>query len=281
MPFFFRSAETAQLDSLLRPGSSFENTMPGQAEKVRSALVAVCGTSDLIGHERTLITAACLMTSGILAIAVASSSIFPLLVLLIVPSVLRFILRSKLRLRSAAIERDLPAFLLSLASSLRTGLEPLEALQKTSALFSRSGPLGQSLQQVCSDLDQGIDETEVLKGLILRTGSRDITTFSETFLLARKEGSSLAECLKRLARVSRQRQSFRRKTRAALAMQKLSAIGIGICLFIIALIQLSTNPTSLQDAFAHPIGSKLLVLSFVLFGAGMVWLFRMTQVDFE
>ena len=105
----------------------------------------------------------------------------------------------------------------------------------------------------------------------------DLNLFRTAFILARREGTSLADCLRRLARVTRQRQSFRRKVKAALAMQKLSAIGIALCTVVIGLIQFLSNPEAINSAMEHPLGSKLLLAGIVSIVSGFAGVMSMAR----
>ena len=105
----------------------------------------------------------------------------------------------------------------------------------------------------------------------------DICLFRTSLLLARKEGASLAPSLQRLNRVTRQRQSFRRKIKAALAMQKLSSIGIAGCAVVIGVIQVLTNAQAFQEALMHPLGQKVLAAGLVLIAGGVLWMMRLSR----
>jgi len=177
-------------------------------------------------------------------------------------------------------DKDYPAFLFALASSVKTGQDPLVALSKSGELFRDDSQIRHILNIFASHIEEGKTEEEALHLLSSALPYRDLRLFCTAFLLARKEGSSLADCLKRLGRVSRQRQSFRRKVRGALAMQKLSAFGIGGCTILIGVIQATANPDAVKTALADPVGSKLLFFSLFLVAAGVFWMIRMTKKSF-
>ncbi len=182
------------------------------------------------------------------------------------------------RERSAlSFERDYPALLLSLASGVRTGLDPFSALCKTQELFSEGSEMKQQLIGLSLAVERGASEEEAVRGFAADIAHPDLKLFRTAFILARKEGASLAESLQRLARVTRQRQSFRRKVKAAVAMQKLSAIGIGLCTLVIATIQAGTNPAALQTALHDPTGSRVLTAGLLLVLTGLFWMFSLTR----
>ncbi|MEZ4753889.1 MAG: type II secretion system F family protein [Bdellovibrionota bacterium] len=179
--------------------------------------------------------------------------------------------------RSRNFEKDYTALLLSLSSSVRTGMDPLFALCESRKMFSVNSVVSQELEKLNNAVTSGTSEFEAIQSFAASIKHPDIKLFRTAFILARMEGSSLSECLQRLARVTRQRQSFRRKIKGAVAMQKLSALGIAGCTIVIGLIQFLSNPKALNSALAHPVGSKLLYGGVVLIAFGIIWMMNISK----
>ena len=59
-----------------------------------------------------------------------------------------------------SFEKDYPTFLLSLASSLRTGLDPLAALLEVRKLFDTKSVIRAELEKFRGLIEGGMDETE-------------------------------------------------------------------------------------------------------------------------
>lgn len=180
--------------------------------------------------------------------------------------------RRVLRQRARSVDRDLPALLTSVASSVRAGIDPLVALSEAREFLPVDSALTAELERFHRSLAAGGNEDEVIDRLFRDITTPDIELFKGCLRLSRKHGSSLAEPLHRVTRVVRQRQSFRRKTRAALAMHRMSAVGISLCAALIALMQGFTNPDGIQLALQHSIGSKLLMSGGVLIVIGVGWM---------
>jgi Flp pilus assembly protein TadB len=75
--------------------------------------------------------------------------------------------------------------------------------------------------------------------------------------------------------VVRQRQSFRRKIKAALAMHRMSAIGIALCAVAMGALQLGMNPHALDISMHHPVGRPLLLGGIALIVTGLGWMMMM------
>jgi tight adherence protein B len=186
-------------------------------------------------------------------------------------------LKRKVFVRAESFERDYPALLVALASSVRTGLDPLVALTQSEQLFSPQSEMGKELHAFRLKVEGGYTEEDALASFGASISHPDIPLFRTAFILSRRQGASLGQCMHRLARVTRQRQSFRRKVRSAVAMQKLSALGIGGCAIVIGIIQMISNPTSIAAAWHDPMGQRFLTIGGGLILLGLVWMMNIAR----
>lgn len=174
-----------------------------------------------------------------------------------------------------AVDRDLPALLTSVASSVRAGIDPVTALITAREYLQKSAPVARELEQVRDRLVNGEDEEAVLEGFLSIYASQEGELFKRCLILSRRHGSALAEPLHRITKVVRQRQSFRRKVSAALAMHRMSAIGIALCAVAMGALQFGMNPHAIDIAVHHPVGGLLLVVGASLIALGVVWMMVM------
>ena len=182
---------------------------------------------------------------------------------------------SRARKNRSAIDRDLPALLTSVASSVRAGVDPISALIGARDYFPKGAILAREIERFRQELARGRDEEELLENFLADFDNQDSELFRRCLILSRRHGGSLGDPLHRITRVVRQRQSFRRKTRAALAMHRMSAIGIALCAATMTALQCAMNPQSLDLAMHHPVGGKLLIGGLLLIGAGLGWMVTM------
>ena len=193
--------------------------------------------------------------------------------------VLVLIVRWRIRRRRDELERDLPALLTTIASSVRAGIDPMTALIDAERFFGAQSVLGEGIQHFKRELQSGGDESDLLRGFLEALSSPDLELFKRCVSLSRRHGASLADPLHRVVKVVRQRQSFRRKTRAALAMHRMSAIGIALCATFIAGLQAAMNLSGISLAWQHPLGGKLLVVGLLLIAAGVGWMMSMGREE--
>jgi Flp pilus assembly protein TadB len=179
--------------------------------------------------------------------------------------------------RALAFERDFSAMILSLTSMVRAGKDPLVALRDQSEQWSSASVLGQELAQMAAALDAGISPRQVLEGFAKDIAYPDVALFRGAVCLSVEEGASLCPILERLAKVLRQRQSFRRKLRAALAMQRVSAFGIVGCAICVGLMQAVTQGERLWIVLQHPWGSTIISSGVSVMLIGLVWMLLMSR----
>jgi len=226
-------------------------------------------------------TPLCLMAMGGLCAAIVAGLCFGAVwaaIIVAVVAACAWVYLGKRRLeRAMAFERDYPAFLISLASAIRTGLDPLTALIQSERLFGNDSMVRSSIVRVKQGIEQGSTEEEAIREFGRDVSHPDIQLFRTAFILARREGSSLAPCLQRLTKVIRQRQSFRRRIRASVAMQKLSSLGIALCAVLIGILQAVMNPRALQEALADPMGVRALSFGVALVLMGLGWMLYMAR----
>lgn len=179
----------------------------------------------------------------------------------------------------AHLERDLPPLLTSIASSVRAGIDPLKALGDAATQFPEESPLRRELSDFRAGLMRGGDEVVLIDALCARYEHPDVELFKRCLVLSRAHGSSLAEPLHRVVKVVRQRQSFRRKTRAALAMHRMSAVGIAGCALLIGIMQMTVNRKGIEVALANPVGLMFLIGGAFLVAAGVAWMLSMGREE--
>lgn len=187
--------------------------------------------------------------------------------------------RRRERARLAQLERDLPTLLTSVASSVRAGIDPLVAVAAAKDFFPVDSGMQRELAVFAQALSSGRDEYEVIDAFMREVSSPEADLFKRCLSMSRRHGASLADPLHRITKVIRQRHSFRRKTRAALAMHRLSAFGIALCAVVIALIQFITNASAVQLALRDSVGKVLLSIGAVLIATGVFWMTRMGREE--
>ena len=178
--------------------------------------------------------------------------------------------RQKIFTRAYDFEKDYPALLLSLATSVRTGQDPIYALKEASILFDDQSVITKELELFKKNIDKGMQEENAIRSFAKSIHHPDLYLFRLALILARREGSSLTECLRRLVKVTRQRQSFRRKIKSSLAMQRLASFAIVGCAIFIAGFQYTANREMVDKALSSPVGGIFIGVGITMITIGFI-----------
>lgn len=181
------------------------------------------------------------------------------------------------RRRLSSFERDYPALLVVLSSMIKAGGDPFVCLIECRNLFSDESEIHFQLNRIADAIHQGETERSAIEKFGNDLDFSEVSLLREVLLLGRQEGASLGQALIRLARVTRQRQSFHRKARAALALQRLSSLGMLLCALCIVVMQFFANPEAFWRAVNHPVGSIFLCSGACAVLVGVIWMLSLSR----
>jgi Flp pilus assembly protein TadB len=160
---------------------------------------------------------------------------------------------------------------------IKAGSDPFASLLECKVMFMDDSEMRSQLEKVCSAIHRGETESSAIDRFGDDIDFSEVALLREVLRLGRQEGASLGQALIRLARVTRQRQSFHRKARAALALQRLSSIGMFLCALCISVMQFLANPEAFWRALNHPVGSLFLGAGGLAVLLGLVWMLSLSR----
>lgn len=201
-----------------------------------------------------------------------------LLVLVLIPLTASIYIQRKISKRVNLFDRDFPTFLQTLSSSVKAGLEPQEAISTSRSFMKKGSLLGEEIDSYKSLITKGTRKEEALIMFGDSVRHPDIALFSAALIISDKEGASIGESLQRLSRVVRNRQSFKRKSKTAVATQRFSGIGICFLAVFIVFSQYLMNKDAFITAINSPLGVKVFSISAVMFCLGVFWLMKITKI---
>lgn len=134
----------------------------------------------------------------------------------------RFGLWSQGRVRTAAIERELPDFLDVLAVSISAGLGFRAALRRVSTLVG--GPVGEEMLVALRQIDLGATRRAAFEEMRERTSAVSLQAFITAFLQAEELGTPLSGFLESYSSELRRTAGQRARTAASKANPKISLI---------------------------------------------------------
>lgn len=198
--------------------------------------------------------------------------------LLLGPLIMRFLLDRSLNKRFKAFDADYPSFLLSLVGLLKTGMNPITAIEAASAGLEEGSLMKIECELMLERMRVGVLEEQSIGSFAEDIYHPEIELFVQALLLSKRVGGTLSDTLDRLARQVRKRQYFRKQAIAAVAMQRGSIwfiLGIMVCLMTYIWY---IYPEAIQGAIANPTGWNIYQFGLGLILVGIYWVRQVTKI---
>lgn len=193
------------------------------------------------------------------------------------PLICRTILNTLVNRRFKLFDRDYPPFILSLVGLLKTGMNPIQAMEAAAHGLDDTSLVRFEVEQMLERLRMGVPEDKSIGTFGETVFHPEIELFVQALLLSRKVGGTLSDTLERLAKQVRRRQQFRAAAVAAVGLQRGSIyfiIGILVCLF--AYIRI-VFPEMTAGLFT-PIGWQVTQGAVLVMGFGIFWVRQVTKL---
>ncbi len=176
------------------------------------------------------------------------------------------------------LQDQLPDAIYLMARSLRAGLTLPQAI----ALVGSEGvkPLADEFQRCSTQIELGMTAGGALKLMADRVQLLDFNALVSTVTLHQHTGGNLALLLDRLAASARDRNQFRAHFRAATALARVGAIGIGLALPLLLLGYAFFQPEHIQTFFTSLTGWMVLLGAVALQLIGCLWVYQLLRIDY-
>lgn len=203
---------------------------------------------------------------------------FQLLGLTAGPVFMSWLLNMAIHRRFKTFDGDYPSFLLSLVALLKTGMNPMSALEAGAQGLEEDSLVRQEVLSMIERLRVGVSEDKAIGSFGEDINHPEIELFVQALLLSRRVGGTLSDTLERLAGQVRKRQYFRSAAVAAVGMQR------GSIWFILGImVALETYlyfvyPEVVVGAIQDPTGWKVWQVALMLILIGMYWVRQVTKI---
>ena len=172
--------------------------------------------------------------------------------------------------RSLSFSVDYPTVLMATASSVKAGLTPYAALERSINLL----PINSLVRQEVSTLLKKIRSGEPKKNALAEFGNTirqpDLELFREAFLIVLEHGGRFAPTLERLASVCRDRSSLIRSARVSTASMRMTAnVLLVVAPLVVLLIALRTKnfwEILFSNSVANTLGSAGIIIILLSYG---------------
>ena len=175
--------------------------------------------------------------------------------------------------RQVQLEKELPDLLDFMARSLQVG----HSLNKTFQMAADEAPqpISGEIRKVFEELNYGAPIQKVLSELTRRVESPEVRYFVTAVIVNREIGGDLAEILKRVSKLVRDRIDMRRTIQVITAEGRSSALVLGALPFVIGSLIYFINPESYNLMMREQLGRDLLLYAGLLMLLGFIWMHRL------
>lgn len=175
-------------------------------------------------------------------------------------------------------DRDYPQFLLSFVGMLKTGLNPMQALEAASLNLDPQSLVRQEVELMLERLRLGVSEERSIGSFGEDINHPEIELFVQALLLSRRVGGNLSETIDRLARQVRKRQHFRASANAAVGLQRGSILFILAILFALEAYLYLVWPDCIIITWTHPKAKPVAQVGLCLIILGLYLVRQVTKI---
>ena len=197
------------------------------------------------------------------------------LALLLGPMIVNTVIDRRIRRRVARFDADFPQFLLAVVGMLKTGLNPVQALEAAVQNLEEDSLVKSEVELMLERFRVGVPEDRSIGSFGEDIAQPEIELFVQALILSRRVGGNLSETLDRLAKQVRKRHTFKMSANTAVAQQRGAIWVIVMIMVAVELFMLKSAPAMVIGAWTHP---KLVDWSqgaVVLIFAGIKWIIRL------
>jgi Flp pilus assembly protein TadB len=174
---------------------------------------------------------------------------------------------------------DFPAILYAMASSIKAGMAPLGALERSVDLLPKRNLVRAHVDSLLRDLRRGVSREQA----IARFGSSipigELELFRGGLLLAIENGGRFVPTLERIAQVSRDRSALIQSARVSTeSMRMTSTVLLAITPLVLVMESLNTDEFW-STLLSHPVASPLALIGATIIGCGYFILRRMSAFE--
>ena len=205
-------------------------------------------------------------------------SVLQMMALLAGPLFLNWVLTRRIDKRFNQFDADFPQFLLSFVGMLKTGLNPIQALQAAASGLEDTSLVKSEVELMLERLRMGVSEERSIGSFGEDIYHPEIELFVQALILSRRVGGNLSDTLDRLAKQVRRRQYFRQSANAAVGMQRGSIWFILAVLVALQAYLYTVWPESVTMTWTHPTGRKVGQAGLIAIILGIFWVRQVTKL---
>jgi tight adherence protein B len=194
------------------------------------------------------------------------------------PIVVNWWVNRRVRKRVQRFDADFAQFLLSVVGMLKTGLNPIQALEAAADSLEEESLVRQEVELMLERVRMGVPEDRSIGSFGEDIDQPEIELFVQALLLSRRVGGTLSDTLDRLAKQIRKRQTFKLEANGAVSMQRGSIYAIIAVIVFVQVYMYFIAPDMVIGAWTHPKLAGIAQMSIVITFVAIVIVNKLTKL---
>jgi tight adherence protein B len=194
------------------------------------------------------------------------------------PLFMDWLLERKVQARFKKFDSDYPQMLMSLVGLLKTGMNPMNALDSCADGLEINSTVRTEIKLMVERLRFGVTEDKSIGAFAEDIFHPEKELFVQALLLSRRVGGTLSHTLERLSKQARKRQYFRQSAQAAVGMQRGSINFIVAILAALEVYVYFVYPEVIEGALSDPLGWQVYQTGVFVVLLGMYWVRQVTKI---
>jgi tight adherence protein B len=194
------------------------------------------------------------------------------------PLIVNWLINRRIAKRVASFDRDFAQFLLSVVAMLKTGLNPIQAIETAAKNLEEGSIVREEVEIMLERVRLGVSEDRSIGAFGENIDQPEIELFVQALLLSRRVGGSLADTLDRISKQVRKRQQFKRAASGAVSMQRGSIWAIIVVISLVELYMFIFTPEMVVGAWTDPRLAGFAQGALVIVAAALLLIKRITSI---
>ena len=184
---------------------------------------------------------------------------------------------SRAERRAAEFSSDYPTILLACASSIKVGMTPYMALERSIRLLTKGSLVRKEVERLLDNLQRGLPKEDALASFGASIRQSDLQLFRSAFLLVLDNGGRFAPTLERLAMVSKERSNLINSALVSTATMRMTA-NILLAVTPVILLIIAARTDDFWELFInHPTANLIASTGVVMIAVSYAMLRRMSS----
>jgi tight adherence protein B len=194
------------------------------------------------------------------------------------PMMVNWWINRRIKRRVQKFDTDFSQFLVSVVGMLKTGLNPMQALESAAESLEYDSLVRQEVELMLERVRMGVSEDRSIGSFGEDIDQPEVELFVQALLLSKRVGGTLSDTLDRLAKQVRKRQTFKLAANGAVSMQRGSIYAIIVVIGFVQLYMFMIAREMVVGAWTNPKLAEWAQGTICIVLVAMLWINKLTKI---